>query len=49
MNKFFYNKPKYLIHNAEFEIPTKLRGLLEKKKKKTHKFFSLIRWHPSYP
>ena len=34
MNKFFYNKPKFLIHNAEFEIPTKLRGLLEKKKKK---------------
>ena len=30
MNKFVYNQPKFLIHNAEFEIPTKLAGLLEK-------------------
>jgi len=63
MNKFVYNKPKFLIHNVEFEIPTKLVGLLEKYsakqiqaklcifllKKKNHKFFSLIRRHPSYP
>ena len=30
MNKFVYNQPKFLIHKAKFEIPTKLAGLLEK-------------------
>ena len=30
MNKFVYNQPKFLIHNAEFEIPTKFAGRLEK-------------------
>ena len=30
MNKFVYNKPKFLIHNIEFEKPTKLACRFEK-------------------